>query len=101
MDETVRYTPDKQNSNLTQLKQSARIGISGIPFNGYFEGLIVDGFWKNSAVGRSVVLKTVKTLGVENIIDGVTNELRELSRDIDTTASRLEDTLSEKMAELA
>jgi len=101
MDETVRYRPDAQNSNLTQLKQSARIGISGIPFNGYFEGLIVDGLHKNSAVGRSVVLKTVKTLGVEYLIDGVTAELRELSQEIDNTASRIEDTLSEKMAELA
>jgi len=101
VDETMVYTPGRENANETHLNQSVNIGIWGIPFAGYFEDMIVDNFGKNSAVGRSVIQKTVSTLGVENIIDKVTKELRELSREIDTTASRIDDTLSEKMAELA
>jgi len=101
VDETLVYTPSQENSNATHVNQSAKIGICGIPFPSYFEDMIIDNFGKNSSVGRSVVKRTVNTLGVENIIDKVTKELRELSHEMDITASRIDDTFSEKMAELA
>jgi len=103
VDESIVYTPSKENTNLTNVNQSANISINNriIPMPGYFENMIVNNFEKNSAVGRSVVQKTVSTLGVGVMIGKVTQELRELSEEIDTTAIRSYDLLSEKMAELA
>jgi len=100
VDESIVYTPSRENSNLTNVNQSAKISINNriIPMPGYFENMIVNNFEKNSAVGRSVVQKTVSTLGVGVMIGKVTQELRELSEEIDTTAI---DLLSDKMSELA
>jgi len=101
VDEKLVYTRNPQNPAQTHLTQSAKIGISGIPFPSYFESMIVDNFGKNSAVGRGAVQKMVSTLGVENIIDCVTKELRILSQEVDTAANRIDDKLSEKLTELA
>lgn len=101
VDETLVYTPSRESPSQTHLEQSAKIGISGIPFSSYFEDMIIDNFGKNSAIGRSAVQKMVSTLGVENIISRVTKELQLLSQEVDTAANRMDDKLSEKMSELA
>jgi len=102
VDETIVYTPSRENVDFTHVDQSAKISISSIiPWASHFEGTIVNGFEKNSAVGRSVVQKTVNTLTVEVLIDKVTQELREISQEIDTATNLIDNMLSEKMAELA
>jgi len=104
VDEKLVYTRNPADPlNETVLKQGARISISGIPFTGYFEDMLVSRFDDSSKVGRSAVQNVVNTITVENILKTVTKELQQLSHEVDSAANRIDDafSISEKMAELS
>jgi len=102
VDEVLVFKPNRDNPLETHLKQSARIGIHGIPFSGYFEDMLVDNFSNNSKVGRGAVEMVVSTLAVGNIITGVTKELQLLSQEVDNLVDdAMSGSIGERMADLA
>jgi len=101
VDEKLVYSPSRDDPSRTELQQSYKVSAFNIPLAGRFEDTMIGDIKKNSAIGRSVVKNLVSTLSVENIIDRVTLELRELSQELALNANRIDDALSEKMAELA
>lgn len=103
VNEKLTYAPSTENPNETVLKQTAKVHINGIPFTDYFENMIVNRFDSTSAVGRKALQKVLDTLTIENILNRVTSELRQLSHEVDCTTCRLKDVfcISEKMEELS
>lgn len=103
VNEELTYTPNIENPKETVLKQTAKVHINGIPFTDYFEDMIVSRFDSTSKNGRKALQKVLDILTIENIINHVTSELRQLSHEVDCTTCRFKDVfcISEKMGELS
>lgn len=97
--EKLVYTPNTENMNETYLKQGAKVHINGIPFTSYFENMIIDRFDATSKLGRQAMQHVLNKITVENILNTVTNELKQLSQDIDTATSRFN--IAQKIEELS
>lgn len=104
VNEQLTYTPNIENPKETVLKQTAKVHINGIPFTDYFEDMIVSRFDSTSKNGRKALQKVLDILTIENIINRVTSELRQLSHEVDCTKCGIfKDVfcISEKMGELS
>jgi len=101
--EKLVYSPNKNNSNETHLKQGAKVQINGITFANYFEQMLVDRFDSTSKVGRKALQNVLKTITVENILNTVKTELNEISSDIDKAVTKfdVEYNITEKVIELS
>jgi len=88
VNEKLVYSPSSDDPNHTHLKQSSKVNINGIPFTSYFEDLIISGFEATSKLGRTAMQNVLNKITVENILNTVTNELHQLSHDIDSAASQ-------------
>lgn len=51
VDEKLVYTPNTDNSTETYLSQGATVNINGIPFNNYFEDMLVNRFDATAQLG--------------------------------------------------
>jgi len=90
VEETLVYQGNKENRNETQLTQDAKISIQGISFSSYFEDLLISNYDVNSGKGRTAIEQVVHKIKIENILDAVTEELQELSTDIDNATTKLD-----------
>lgn len=103
VEETLVYEANKENPQETRLTQDARISVHGISFSGYFEDLVVSNYDVNSVKGRTAIEQVVNKIKIENILDTVTEELKELKTDIDNATTKLNNEyhVTEKLDELA
>jgi len=103
VNERLVYTPNRDCPNQTCLKQGAKIHIKGIPFNTYFEDMIVYGFESTSALGRKALQNVLNEITIESILNTIANKLQELSHDIDTAANKFDNAFNilERMGELS
>jgi len=103
VNEKLVYTPSSEDPNRTYLKQTAKVHINGIPFTSYFEDMIVSRFDATSKLGRTAIQDVLNNITIQNILNTVTSELRQLSLEMDNAASKLDCTfnIAEKMEELS
>jgi len=99
VNEKLVYIPSLEDPNCTLLKQGAKVHINGIPFTSYFEDLLVSGFEATSKLGRTAMQNVLNKITLENILNTVTDELHQLSHDVDTAASKFN--IADRMSELS
>lgn len=99
VNEKLVYTPSSDDLNRTHLKQSAKVHVNGIPFTSYFENLLVNGFEATSKLGRTAMQNVLNKITIENILNTVTDELHQLSHDIDTAASKFN--IADRISEIS
>jgi len=103
VNEKLVYTPSAHDSNQTCLNQTAKVHINGIPFTNYFEDMIISRFEPTAKLGRKAMQNVLNNITIEHILNTVTNELHQLSLDMDNAASKFDSTfnIAEKMEELS
>jgi len=100
VNETLVYSPHKDNPDKTALDQSATVTISGIPFPDYFENMIVTRFDTTSKLGRKAIQQKIQKLTVEGILNTVERELYELTADINRATLDMKFNLTGRVVEL-
>lgn len=87
--ELIKYCQNPKDANTTIMTHEAVIGVTGIGFTDYCEGMIASGFDVNAKKGRQAIEQVIAKIGFEGIIQTITEQMEELSKDLDIARAKI------------